>query len=610
MKSIFVVFQFVWITSIFSQTTAFTERQIFDAGLDAYRKRSYTESRHHFENLVKRYPAGAYYTSGLLMLSKTYARMHYFKKSCVLANELISTYPNSAYADDALFQRAQNYYDMDQYVLTCKDLAQVRMRTQEKLLAIRADSLLGMIARNDLSSEDVDDLLMEATDPTLTAVLQTQYLANLIAQKRYAHTKETLESFLKKETSPSRAKSYRDLLKQIGNSEEGPVRIGCIISLTGANSDVGRSIKAGIEIAIQQHNLANAPRIELVIYDDQSDIIQAIHAAKELVTDDGISAIIGPIESNTMAAASVIADQRRIPILSPTATKSGLSQIGPYVYQANMNIEARSEAIARYAVEELGFKTFAVLSPSDNYGDIAATSFARTVEKLGGKVIVIEKFYENTSDFKGQLVHLRKMGFIERALPQTSYRMISKLTAPQIDSIYAQYYPIDSTASESEYNLPMDFIDGLFLPVYTDDIKYIAPQLAFYNIKTQLLGNDNWYDLTELRLHQSYINGVRFVSESFMDPGDPDVKSFNAAFKKMNGSVPLREAVYGYDLMNLLASVIESGSYTSEEIQAELKKGITWNGIHNKIIFTKDSRVNSSVHILQFSDGKIKKLSD
>ena len=610
MKSIYFVFQFIWITSLFSQNKTFTEKQLFESGVQAYRKSSYEESKNNFETLIAQHPEGTYYTAGLLMLSKTCAQMQFGKRSIALANKILTSYPKSTYADDALFQRAQSYYFLNQYVSACKDLALLRTQTPEKQLSVRADSLIRMIAQNNLLSEEINDLMLLEKDPEVGAVLQTQYIANLFAQKRYTQAKKVLDATLKKELSASRFKTYRDMIKQIAGNEEGPVRIGCIISLSGANSDIGKSIKAGIELAIQQHNRSNKPPIELVVYDDQSDIIQAIQAARELTSDDGISAIIGPIESNTMAAAAVIADQFRIPIISPTATKSGLTQIGPYVYQANMNIEARSEAVARYAVEKLGFKKFGILSPSDSYGDIAATSFARTVEKLGGKVIVIEKFYENTSDYKGQLVHLRKMGFIEQALPQTSYRLLSKLTAPQIDSIYAQYYPIDSTSAENEYNQPMDFIDGLFLPVYTDDIKYIAPQLAFYNIKTQLLGNDNWYDLTELRLHQNYVNGVIFVSESFMDPVDPDVKSFNETFKKMNGALPSREASYGYDLMNLLALIIDSGSYTSEEIQAELKKGVTWKGIHNRIFFSKESRVNSSVHILQFYDGKIKKLSD
>lgn len=610
MKSIYFAFQLVWITSLFPQNNTINEKLLFESGVQAYRSRSYTESKNSLEKLIAQYPEGAYYTAGLLMLSKTYQQMQLIERSIIKANQIIESYPKSAYADDALFQRARGYYLVNRFVSSCKDLILLKKQTSEKKLSLRADSLIALIVKNNLLTEEIRDLLVEETDTGINAVLQSQYLTNLLAQKRYEHANKALEFFLKKETSATRTKIYRDLLKQIEANEEGPVRIGCIISLSGTNSEVGRSIKAGIELAIHRHNRSNMPRIELVLYDDQSDIIQTIQAARELASDDGISAIIGPIESTTMAAAAVIADQHRIPIISPTATQSGLTQIGSFVYQANMNIESRSEAIARYAVDELGFKKFAILSPSDSYGDIAATSFARTVEKLGGKVIVIEKFYENTSDYKGQLVHLRKMGFIERAIPQTSYRLLSKLTSPQIDSIYAQYYPIDSASTESEYNKPMDFIDALFLPVYTDDIKYIAPQLAFYNIKTQLLGSDNWYDLTELRLHQNYVNGVMFVSESYMDPTDPDVKSFNEAFKKINGVLPLREAAYGYDLMNLITSLIESGNYTSEEIQSELKKGITWNGIHNKIVFTKESRVNASVHILRFSDGKIKKLSD
>jgi ABC-type branched-subunit amino acid transport system substrate-binding protein len=544
------------------------------------------------------------------MLSKSYAQLHYPKKSNYYADQLLIKYKGSAYADDALWTKARNLYALEDYVGSIQALSKIKRTALKNSYSTRADSMIGLIAQNNLSIREIVSLLESENDPEIRPALQSQYLEKIISLQRYELARAYLKTALKKESSASRIGELRNLLKQIDNKAEGPVRIGLIVSLTGFNSDVGKAIKNGVELAVERHNLSKIPRIELAIHDDQSDIVQAIFAAKELSEDDGISAIIGPIESNTMAAVSVIADRYRIPIISPTATGSGLTQIGEWVYQANVNIESRSEAIARYAVNELGYKKFAILSPSDNYGDIAATAFAKTVEKLGGKIVVFEKFYENTSDYKGQLVHMRKMGFIEKVLPQTSYRYLSKLTQLQIDSIYAQYYPIDSASVESEYNMAMDFIDALFLPVYTDDIKYIAPQLAFYNIKTQLLGGDNWYDLTELKLHQIYINGVLFVSESYMDPENSEIRAFNEAFKATYKSLPSREAAYGYDLMNMLASIIESGYYTSEEIQGELRKGITWNGLHNKIVFTKDSRVNSSVHILQFLNGQTKKQTE
>lgn len=596
--------------SAFSQQQTMSEKELFESGLNAYRSKSFHESRNKFETMTKTFPDGELYTAGVLMLAKTYEKIHYYKKAIAAADQLIASYPESSYADDALFVRARSLYELNDYGSAIRDLSQIKKHTTGKPLYARADSLIRRLVQNKLSSVQIATMLSLDNDPELQAVLQYQYVSNMISLKRYERTKGFIETLSKKNLSSSQFKTYRDILKQIANKEEGPVRIGFITSLTGSNSEIGKSVKAGVELAVQTHNKTYKPLIELSIFDDQSDIIQAILAARELTADDGIAAIIGPLESNTMAAAAVIADQRHIPIISPTATQSGLIQIGAYVYQANVNIESRSEAIARYAIEVLGYKTFAILSPSDPYGDIASTAFAKSVEKLGGRMIVFEKFYDNTTDFKGQLIHLRKMGFIDRALRNSSFRFLSALTPFQIDSIYARYYPLDSAAVNGEYNLPMESIDALFLPVYTDDIKYIAPQLAFYNIKTNLLGGDNWYDLTELRLHQNYIHDLFFVSESFMDPQKAEVKAFQEAFKKMNGKEPAREAAYGFDLMNMLASLVQSGNYSADEFQAELQKGLTWNGVHNKIVLSKDFRVNSSVHILQFSKGQIKKLTE
>ncbi len=607
----FLLFLLIWPSaSLAAQPVAADEKALFESGVKAYRTGTFKESRRLFEEILGRFPEGRLHTSTLLMLSKTYGKLQYPKKSVHYADRLINAFPGSAYAGDALMTKAAALYQLNDYAGAIAALSKFKQLSNDKKTSRRADSLVTAIARTNLSSDEMAGLSLVEPDPAIRQVLETCYIDNAMAHGRYNQTRAYVGSLLKKESSTARQNFLRNLLRQLDDKEEGPVRIGLIVSLTGTNSEIGKAIKAGVEVAVEQHNSMHQPRIELAVYDDQSDIIQAIFAARELTSDESISAIIGPIESSAMAAAAVIADQRHVPIVSPTATRSGLTQIGEWVYQANVNIEARSEALARYAVIELGLKKFAILAPSDNYGDIASTAFAKTVEKLGGKMIVIEKFYDNTSDFKGQLVHLRKMGFIERALPQSSYRSLSRLTSLQIDSMYAQYYPIDSASTENEFNVPMDFIDALFLPVYTEDIKYIAPQLAFYNIKTQLLGGDNWYDLTELKLHQNYINGVCFVSESYMDLTHRETRTFSDALKKTGTAVLLRDAAYGYDLMNLIASVIQEGYFTGEEIHGELRKGISWTGLHNKIIFTKDSRVNSSVHILQFNNGQIKKLSD
>lgn len=596
------------VSSLPAQTSKILgEKERFDRGVEAFRAGHFLDARSLFTSLAKDYPDGHLATAVLLMLSKSYFKTDNPAKSIASADALIRHFPFSRYRDEAVMVKAQAEYGLEDYSACIQDLMYLREQAQDRLCARAADSLLRVISQKSMSLRELTQVASALPESEFKSELTLRYFERLIENKRYRLSEQAITAFLNSRSQNS--KPARDLLKLIRGKEEGPVKVGLVVPLNGTNSEIGKALQSGVELSVSLYNKSNKPKIELAVYDDQSDIISSIMSARELSDDDRTSVIIGPMESDNMAAASVIANENRIPILSPTATKSGLASIGPYVYQANVDIETRSETIARYAVKNLGLKKFAILSPSDAYGEITSNTFAKTVEKLGGEIIAYEKFYDNTQDFKSQLTRIRKLGFIDWAAHGLKFIQSAKFTTRQIDSLYAVYFPPDSTGQE-EYAVAMDHLDGLFLPIYTDDIRYIAPQMAFYNIKTQLLGGDNWYDLTELRLHQNYIKDVIFVSESYMDGNAQATKTFYDQYRKFYGKDPAREAVYGFDLMEMIVHIIKKGFYSREEIQAELAKGLEWNGIHNKIIFSQTSRVNRSAQLLQFTNGVITKQTE
>jgi branched-chain amino acid transport system substrate-binding protein len=595
--------------SVLAQTsTRSAEKQQFDQGVTAYRIKNYSQARTVFESLLNDYPQGELTTAALLMLSKSYCRAEYPKKAVACADALMQNFPSSRYADEARLSRAEAEYILGAYRNCVEDLLQLVDQGHDRAVAHIADSLLNGVSRASLSPQELAPIISDLPESESKLRLTVLYFEKLIEDKRYHLAAKAITSFVNSRTSNAQTQNARDLLKRIRGKEEGAVKVGLIVPLNGPNSEIGKAVQSGVELAISLFNRSSKPKIELVTYDNQSEIISSIAAAQALSDDDQISVILGPMESDNMAAASVVANARRIPIISPTATKSGLTSIGPYVYQANVDIETRSEALARYAVKNLGLKRFAILSPSDMYGEIASNTFSKTVENLGGEMIAFEKFYENTQDFKSQITRIRKLGMINLAT-QMKLAQSSKLSAPEIDSVYSVYFPPDSTGQD-EYSTPMNHIDALFLPLYAEDIKYIAPQLAFYNIKTQLLGGDNWYDLTELKVQQNYVKDIIFVSESYVDTNRQSTKTFFDQFRKLYGKAPAREAIYGFDVMEMIANIVKSGFYSSEEIQAELAKGLEWNGIHSKIIFSGTSRVNHAVQLLKFTNGGIVKLSE
>ncbi|MBX7150881.1 ABC transporter substrate-binding protein [bacterium] len=575
------------------------EKKLFNQALQAYQAHRYDESLHSLQNLLEQYPSGSYTSASLLLLSKTYSQTGLMQRSAQTASLLLEKFPKSDYRDDALLQLAQADYESRQYESAIKKLTEIK-NSKNKQASEEAALILDQMIQYSLSSQEIAPLVSTNND------LQLFYARKLISIERYRKASSILEEFIKLNPKHDDIKIAKALLKEADEKNDGPVVIGLIVSLSGPYAEIGKSVKNGVELAIAKYNESNKIKIELITYDDRSDIVQCIKAAQALTDNPSISLIIGPAESTMMAAAAVVANFRHMPMISPTATQSDLTDIGAYIYQANVDVETRSRAIARYAVQKMGLKKFAILAPSDAYGETATTSFSAAVESFGGHVVVSQKFYDNTQDYRAQITTIRKLGLIDQVNGAISKGVWS---IQQIDSIYNRYFPVDPDNPE-DFKTPLTNIDAVFLPIYSDDIKYIAPQLAFYNIKTQLLGGDNWYDLTELKLQQNYVNGAIFISEYFVNNGETRTKNFLQAYRQKFGYDAGREGVYGYDLMELISEIIKKGNYLSEDIQAELEKGIEWNGIHNTIRFSKDSRANTSVHLLQFQSGAVSKLKE
>ncbi len=263
--------------------------------------------------------------------------------------------------------------------------------------------------------------------------------------------------------------------------------MGVILPLTGPLSEQGKGLLEGVQYAVDRHNEGDGAKVEVVVRDSEGRILRAIKAAQELCGDEEILAIIGELGSDLTAAIGAVTQEKGIVLLAPTATEDGLTSLGNYVFQLNGNLSIRGEALAEYAVIDQGLKRFGVLAPADRYGKAMRDAFVQTVNRVGGEVLVEKWYFEEDKDLGPQFKAIREEG-IKRMiadsvlviLPEEEYEeeyteqgevLYVKQTIPQL---------VDST------ELAVTSIDGIFLPVYGEDLPYVVPQLAFYNIDARM----------------------------------------------------------------------------------------------------------------------------
>ncbi|MEE4143323.1 MAG: ABC transporter substrate-binding protein, partial [Halieaceae bacterium] len=153
-----------------------------------------------------------------------------------------------------------------------------------------------------------------------------------------------------------------------------PIRIGTTQSLTGNLQEFGTNQLRGLQMWVGDVNargeLLGRP-VELVHYDDGSDPARSAQLYKKLIQEDQVDLLVGPYSSNITMAASQVAEQFDIPMLTLGASADAIWSRG---YENIVGLDTPSTRYMDIALETAaarGAKTLALV-----YGD---TDFTRDV---------------------------------------------------------------------------------------------------------------------------------------------------------------------------------------------------------------------------------------
>ncbi len=181
-----------------------------------------------------------------------------------------------------------------------------------------------------------------------------------------------------------------------GCSDPEPLRIGFIGGLSGRVADLGLAGRNGVTLAFEEANQAggiNGRKVELLLADDRQDPQTARHEVQKLI-DQGVVAIIGPMTSVIATATVALANDNKIPLLSPTVTTEELTGIDDYFLRVASGTDQYSSAVARYLFNKRGLQKVAVAYDLRNssYTESWLGGFRKEFEKLGGQLIILQPF--------------------------------------------------------------------------------------------------------------------------------------------------------------------------------------------------------------------------
>jgi branched-chain amino acid transport system substrate-binding protein len=194
------------------------------------------------------------------------------------------------------------------------------------------------------------------------------------------------------------------LLVAPGTHAAEPVRVGVTTSLTGTYAVPGSNLLAGLKMWAHDVNSRGAllgRKVEIVSYDDQSDPATSARLYETLISDDRVDLLIGPYASDVTQAASEVAENHGFPMVSGSASATGIWSRG---YRNIFQVDTPADRYMDLLIESAGnagLTTIALAYAGSDFPREVARGVRTRAAAAGMKLVFDEEYREDSADFTG-----------------------------------------------------------------------------------------------------------------------------------------------------------------------------------------------------------------
>jgi branched-chain amino acid transport system substrate-binding protein len=342
---------------------------------------------------------------------------------------------------------------------------------------------------------------------------------------------------------------------------EGVIKIGALLPLTGDAAIYGQNAKQGIDLAIEEINARGGVlgrKITSVYEDSQGEPATGLAGFRKLISVDRVPVAIGGITSSVVLAVAPVANSKHVVVLSPAATSPEISKAGDFIFRNWPSDAYEGQFMARHVRQDLGISRVCVLVVNNDYGKGLREVFAKEFESLGGVIAASEIFNQNDTDFRTQISKIKTAG-----------------------------------------------ADGLYMVAYPDEFLLILRQVKEQGLQTKLLATCAFQDPQILAKSGGTADGVIFPYPVAPDANDPIVSSFGQDFEKKYGKKPGIVCDTGFDAVMMIVAAIQAEREASgSAIQRGLSKLRDFHGASGMMSFDRNGDVEKPMELKIVKDGQ------
>jgi branched-chain amino acid transport system substrate-binding protein len=277
----------------------------------------------------------------------------------------------------------------------------------------------------------------------------------------------------------------------------------------------------GLQLALEDVNKAGGilgRPVELHTEDNASTNPGTVLAFSKLFTDPAIKAIVGPIASTQIQAASPAIAKAGIPTMIGGTDPSLTRVNNKWVFRARPNDLYSSKVIADFGVTTLKLKKWAIVHATDAFGQGGAKALTEALQALGVTPVLDQGYTSNSQDFAPIVLAIKRSG--------------------------------------------ADVL-GTYMTVPADQAIF-AKQLRQLGVNIQWIGSPTTATVTTRNLAGEALYGTYAVAD-FNAEANEAAREFTKRYRQRFGIDPDGFAGWSYDALHILALAMNNANSTEPE---------------------------------------------
>ena len=340
-----------------------------------------------------------------------------------------------------------------------------------------------------------------------------------------------------------------------------PIVFGLVDEVTGPQAEAGLLQAQGAKLAVEEINAAGGilgRQVELRIEDNQSANPTTVLAYTKLI-EAGVVAVIGPLRSTQVQAASPTIAKSKVPAVIGGSDPSLTRVNNPWIFRVRPNDLYSSRVMAEYGVKELKKLKWAVVHSTDTFGSGGKNALVDALKAQGIEPVLVQGYTSNSQDFTPIVLQIKKSGA----------------------DIIGSYMT----------NSP--------------DVAIFARQLRQLGVQTEWIGSTSVVTETAMKLAGEALWGVHSVAD-FATEANDESRGFAKRYRAKHGLEPDLYSACTYGSVFLLKHAIEKAKSTdAEAIRTAMLSIKGFKGVEGTYNFEPNGDGVHGYNVVRNDKGKV-----